>query len=180
QRAEVARLDVARVGTVAREERVRPALPTSRRQERLAEAEQPARRDPPDTVGAAVVAVLHVQQLAAAAARELDDGAERRLRDLDLELLVRLVALAVHDVLDDLGPRDLQLVSLAPQVLDEDREVQLPSPTDDERVRALGVGDAERDVALELGVETLAQLAARHVLAVAAREGAGVHRGRHP
>src|SRR4029077_10742378 len=100
ERSKVARRDRARVRTVAREQRVHDALAARVREERLAEPEQAAGRDLVHAVHAAVVPVLHVLQDPAALADELDDRAETVLRDLDLELLVRLLGLAVHHLAD--------------------------------------------------------------------------------
>src|SRR5438093_8251833 len=65
QRSEVPRVDVAGVRAVTREERVHHALAAGIREERLPEADQPARRDLVDAVRRAVVAILHVDQRAA-------------------------------------------------------------------------------------------------------------------
>src|SRR5436190_7069018 len=179
ERAELARGDRAGERAVAFDERVHHAAPARGGVERLPEPEQSARRDLVDGVHHAVVAVLHVLERSAAAAGELDHGAELFLRDLDLELLVRLLRLAVDFLQDHLRPRDLELVTLAPHRLDEDREVQLAAAAHHERVGRVAVGDAERDIALELGVETLAKLAARDELSFAARERAVVDAERH-
>ena len=105
------------------EERVHHTVAPRVREERLPEAEQAAGRDLVHAVDGPVVAVLHVLQDPAALADELHDGAEPVLGDLDLELLVRLLRFSVHDLADHLGLRHLELVPLAPHVLDEDREV---------------------------------------------------------
>src|SRR5439155_17644206 len=91
----------------------------------------------------------------------------------------RLLRLAVDFLQDHLRPRDLELVTLAPHRLDEDREVQLAAAAHHERVGGVAVGDAERDIALELGVETLAKLAARDELSFTARQRAVVDAERH-
>src|SRR6266545_2179563 len=125
ERAEVSRLDRARVRAVTREERVHHALAARAREERLAETEQTACRDLVHAVRASVVAVLHVDEGAAPLTGELHDLAEHILRDLDLQLLVRLETLAGFVLVDDLGPRHLEFVPLAAERLDEDGEVQL-------------------------------------------------------
>src|SRR4029077_3742500 len=123
---------------VTRNERVHHALSARVRQERLAESEQAARRDLVDAVRASVVAVFHVDERTAPPTRELDDGAEHVLRDLDLQLLERLELLATLVLVDDFRTRDLELVALAAQRLDEDREVQLSPTTHHECVGAIG------------------------------------------
>src|SRR6185503_20254818 len=91
ERSQIARLDGTCEGPVTREERVHHALAARVRQECLAESEQAARRDLVDAVCASVVAVLHVDERATPPTRELDDGAEHVLRDLDLELFERQI-----------------------------------------------------------------------------------------
>src|SRR6185295_8096511 len=130
---------------VTREERVHHALSARVRQERLAESEQAARRDLVDAVRASVVAVLHVDERTAAPTRELDDGTEHVLRDLDLELFERLELLATLVLVNDLRTRDLKLVPLAAERLDEDRQMQLAATAHHECVGAVGVGHAEGD-----------------------------------
>ena len=117
-----------------------------------------------------VVAVPHLEERAAALAGELDHRADDVPRDLDVQLLVRLEDLAALLFHDHLRPRDLELVALATQGLDEDREMKLATPAHDERVRALGLGDAQGDVALQLREEALAELAARDVRPLPAGE----------
>src|SRR6185503_7727527 len=115
QRPQIARLDWTCEGPVTREERVHHALSARVRQERLAESEQAARRDLVNAVRASVVAVFHVDECATTPTRELHDGAEHVLRDLDLELFERLELLATLVLVDDLRTRDLKLVPLAAQ-----------------------------------------------------------------
>src|SRR2546422_675312 len=100
-------------------------------------------------------------------------------RDLDLELLVRLLGLAVDLLEDHLGPRHLELVAFAAHRLDEDREMELAAAAHDERVRGVGVRDTERDVALELRIEPLAELAACHELPLTPGERAVVDAEAH-
>src|SRR5437667_357298 len=69
------------------------------------------------------LAALHVGGSRAPPARELYHRAAHVLRVLDLELLVRLQLLAALLLVDDLRARHLELIALAPQRLDEDREV---------------------------------------------------------
>src|SRR5439155_18875825 len=107
ERAELARGDRAGEWAVAFDERVHHAAPARGGEERLPEPEQPARRDLVDGVHHAVVAVLHVVERSAAAPGELDDGPELFLRVLQLELLVRLLRLAVDFLQDHLRPRVL-------------------------------------------------------------------------
>ena len=75
---------------------------------------------------------------------------------------------------DDLRPRDLQLEALAPHHLDQDRQLQLAAADDLHLLGRVGVLDAERDVAEQLRVEPIAQVARGDVLAVAAGQRRGV------
>ena len=75
--------------------------------------------------------------------------------------------LAVHDACEHLGPRDGELVALAPQVLDENGEVQLAAAGDAQHIGLPGILDPQRHVALQLTVEPLAQLAAGDEFALA-------------
>src|SRR5207249_4317332 len=59
-------------------------------------------------------------------------------------------------------------------VFDENGQVQLAAAGDTQNVRLLGVFHAQRDVALQLPIEPLAQLPAGHELAFAAGKGRGV------
>ena len=63
--------------------------------------------------------------VAAPRAELRDDDALELLGDVDDELLDRLHRAAVDLPRDDLGPRHLQLVALAPHHLDQDRQLQL-------------------------------------------------------
>ena len=71
---------------------------------------------------------------------------------------------------DHARTRHLELVALAPHRLHEDREMQLAAARHRPRVRRVGVLDAQRDVALELLVQPLAQLPRRDELPFLAGE----------
>ena len=62
---------------------------------------------------------------------------------VDDQVLDRLVQSPVDLAGDDLGPRDGELVALAAQRLDQDRQVQLAATRDQELVGAVGVLDAQ-------------------------------------
>ena len=65
---------------------------------------------------------------------------------------------------DDLRPRHLQLEALAPHHLDEDRQLQLAAADDLHLLGRLGRLDADRDVAEQLLVEPIAEVARGDVL----------------
>ena len=78
-----------------------------------------------------------------------------------------------------LRPRDLQLVALAPHLLDEDGQLELAPAADLERVGRLGRADLDGDVAQHLAIEARLELAARHELALATGQRRGVDPERH-
>src|SRR5712691_8691991 len=153
------------------------------RQELALEADQPAGRDAVFEPHAARISPcsvgLHVEQLAAAPAELFHDHALVRLLDVDREELERLAALAVHFLVDDARPRHRELVAFAAQVLEQDREMQLAAPANDEGVGIRGEFDAQRDVALGLALQPLAQLAAGDEFALAPGERRGVDQEIH-
>ena len=101
-----------------------------------------------------------------------DHLAEVFLGHVDRQLLVRLGALAVRPFArDHARTRHLELVPLASHRLHQDREVQLAAPRHRPRIRRIGVLHAQRDVPLELLVQTLAHLTRRDELPFLAGEG---------
>src|SRR5579859_3436536 len=126
------------------------------------EADQAARRNAVVEPHASLAVGLHVEELAAPAAERFHHRALARVLDIYGEHLVRLAAHAVDFLVHHPRPRYCELVALAPHVLDQDREVQLAAPRDDEGVGVLRVFDAQRDVALGFALEALADLAAGH------------------
>ena len=125
-------------------------------------------------------AVVHHLLHAALAQREqLGDHAEVVLGHVDGHVLHRLVDLAVHLALDDLGLADGELEALTTHHLDQHRELQLASALHLPRVGAVGVEDAERHVAHQLGVEARLHLPGGELVAVLARQRRRVDADRH-
>ena len=89
---------------------------------------------------------------------------------LDRDRLDGLAPLSVDLAEHDLRPADAELVPLAAHVLDQDAEVQDAAAEDLEDVFPVRLLHAERDVAEQLALEAVADLAARHELARLARE----------
>ena len=108
------------------------------------------------------------------AGEQLGDGADVLLGGVDREPLDRLVQLAVLLVGDDLGLAGGQLEALAPHHLEQDDELQLAAALDLPGVGAADVVDADRDVADQLGVEPVEDLARGQLLALEAGERRGV------
>ena len=81
---------------------------------------------------------------------------------------------AVDFLYDYLGLSDLKLVALATHGLDEHRQVEHASAVDGPNILLGAFLNAEGEVAVELGGETVADVARSDVLAVAAEEGAVV------
>ena len=128
-------------------------------QELGAEADQPARRHQvlePDPAGRVVDHLLHP---ALADGERLGDDADVVLGDVDREALDRLVGLAVDLAGHDLRLAGGQLEALAAHHLQQDDELQLAAALDLPGVGPLGVADADRDVADQLLVEAVADLA---------------------
>ena len=102
--------------------------------------------------------------------RHLDDGLLK-----GLHLLPGLLV----DARDDPGRAHGELEAFPPHVLDQDRDVQLPAPGDHELVSRVPGLDAQSEVALQLAVEALLEVARRHELALSPGEGARVHGESH-
>src|SRR5699024_8040374 len=90
-----------------------------------------------------------------AGGQQLGDGAEVVLRNVDGELLERLMHLAVDLPGHDLRLADGEFESLTTHLLDEDGQRQLSASLDLPGVGTLGRDDLERDVADELLVEAV-------------------------
>ncbi len=93
------------------------------------------------------------------------------LRNVDRHPLDRLGAHAVDLASDDLRLADGQLESLAPHQLDEHGQRELAAALDLPDVGAVGLVDAQRDVADQLAVEPRLDLAGGEVLTVLAGSG---------
>ena len=78
-----------------------------------------------------------------------------------------------------LGGTDSKLKPFAPHVLDQDRDVQLPTARNNKLVRRVPGLDAQGEVALELAVEALLEVARRHELPFAPCKGGRVDREGH-
>ena len=141
-------------------------------QQLAAIADQPAHREHELEPDAAVGVGGHLLQAALAAGQRALDLADVVGRDVDGDPLVRLVDLAVDLAQEHLRPDDLQLEALAAHLLDQDRQLELAAAADLERVARLGRVDLDRDVAEDLVLEARLDLAARDVLALAARTAA--------
>ena len=98
-----------------------------------------------------------------------------RVVDVDDDLLDRLELFAVSSSReDDARLADGELEALAAHRLDQDAELQLAAAGDLEGVLVLALGDLQRDVALRLAQEPLADDAALHLVALRCRR-AGRH-----
>src|SRR5688572_22018482 len=127
--------------------------------------------DANETAAAAFFAdggVLHLEHLAAAAAELFDHDAGVFVGDVDHDLFVGFEGFAVFAFAgDDARAGDGELVALTPHGLHENAEVQLAAAGHGHRVGRVRVLDAQRDVALELLVKSIAQLPAGDVLPIA-------------
>ena len=143
-------------------------------------ADQAARRREEHQAQAAAARGPHLDHLALALAHLLHDDAGMLLVDVDDDFLDRLQQLARLVVPEQhLGPRHAELETLAAHGLDEDGELQLAAARDDV---GIGIGrrlDVQRDIALGLLDQAVADDAARHLVALRAGERAVVDRERH-
>ena len=143
------------------------------------EADESARGHAIFDAHAAAAVVRHVLQLGLATAERFHDAALVVLVDVDGQRFERFV----HHAVDGLGEHarlaDGELIAFAAHVLDEDGEMQFAAAGDAEHVGIGGFIDAQRDVALELAHQALANLAAGDELAFLAGERRGIHLEAH-
>ncbi len=123
-----------------------------------------------------LVALHHVDHLAACRAEDLDDLAGVLARHVHDRLLDGLEGRAVFLLVDDLRAADLELVALAAHRLHEHRKVQHPAAGNLHAVLVRRLGDAHRDVGLGLAKQALLELASAYDIAVLADERARVRR----
>ena len=131
-------------------------------------ADQPARRREEGEPGLAAARGAHLHELAAPPAELFHDHPGIGVVDVDLHLLDRLQPLAGRRVgaIEHARAADRQLEALAPHGLDEDAELQLAAARDLEGVAALGLGDADGDVAFGLAPQARADHAAGDLVAL--------------
>ncbi len=142
-------------------------------------ADQAARRGGEGQPGLAAAGRAHVGHLALALRHLLDDRARMLVVDVDDDRLIGLLA-AVRAVAEEHArAADRQLEALAAHRLDQHAELQLAAAGDLERVLLGALGQADRDIALGLALQPVADHAALHLVAVAAGIGAVVDREAH-
>ncbi len=123
---------------------------------------------------------LHLDHLGLALGHLLHDDARILLVDVDHDLLDRLQDLAGLVLRQNhAGARDRDLEALAAHGLDQDGELQFAPARDVERVLVVGLLDLQRDVALALLEQAVADHAARDLVALGARERRVVDDERH-
>eukprot|EP00982_Pelagococcus_subviridis_P013557 31264-Pelagococcus_subviridis.AAC.3 len=181
ERAVFAHRDVAAVREVSVEDSVQHRGAARRGEDRVAQAEEAARRDLVLHRRDALVVREEVEHLALAVAHQLDARAVVILANLDRRLLERLELRALLVLLHDhLRRADAKLEPLAAHVFDENRDVKRAATADDEGVRGVSGLNLQREVPLELAVEPVLDVPRRHELALLARERRRVHAERHP
>ncbi len=111
------------------------------RHEFALEADESARGDAVIEPHAPFSVGMHLEQLAAPAAKLFHDAALVDVFDVYREHLVGLAAHAVDGLVDHARPRHRDFVALAAHVLEQDGEVQLATPVHDERVGVGGILD---------------------------------------
>ena len=163
--------DVAFIRGIAVEDRVHDPVALRICQEVAPVADEASRRDRELQSCVAAVPDLHVEEFALALAELLDHGPGEFLGDIDEAGFHGLQELSVRVALvDDFRFCDREFISLAAHSLDEDREVELAASGDLKGFRGIGVLHAQGDIRVELPVEPVPQMAARHILAVFAGE----------
>ncbi len=138
------------------------------------ETDQAAGRDAILQARTAIAVDDHVGELGAPGSQRFHDGALIVLLDVDGEGFIGLQNLAVDDLRQHLWTGDRELVSLAPHVLDQNRQMQLAAAGDTEHIGLFRIVDTQGDVALQLAIQALADLPAGNVLALFPRVGRGV------
>ena len=159
ERARVAVLDRAEPALVALRDGRRDTRAARVREEHGAEPDESARGDEELHPDPARAVVGHRRHAALAAGQQLRHGAEVLLRDVHGQVLHGLVDVTIHDLGDHLRLAHGELESLAAHLLHEDGERELASALDLPRVGPVGGKDADRDVADELAIEAVLDLA---------------------
>ena len=114
---------------------------------------------------------MHLLHFAAALAQHLHHRAGGGLAALHVHFFERLQRAAfVVFFQNDLGPPHLEFVTFAAHSFDQDGQVQLAAPGNHEGVGAVGLFDAQREIAAQLVEQPLAQFAAGAPFAFAPRE----------
>ena len=134
-------------------------------------ADQAARRRVEHEAQAIAARGAHFDHLALALGHFLHDDARMLLVDVDHHFLDRLEQVARFVArIEHFGTRDAEFEAFAAHRLDQDRELQFAAAGDD-----IGVGigrrlDMQRDIALGLLEQAVADDAARHLVALGAGE----------
>ena len=134
-------------------------------------ADEAARRRIEDEPHAAAAGGTHLDELALALGHLLHDDAGVLLVDVDQHLLDRLEQLAGRPVLkQDLRPRHGELKTFTAHGFDEDAELQFAAAGDLHRILLRRFGNPQRNVALRLTQQPLANHPALHLVALGAGE----------
>src|SRR5215216_4433688 len=159
---------------VAVEQVVEDGRAPGRGEQAGAEADQAPGRHPELQAYPAGAVVDHVGHPPPAQGQALGDDADELLGHVEGDRLVRLLEPPVDGAGDDLGPRHLQLVALAPGLLDQHGQLELAPALDLEGVGRGGRDHPDGHVAEDLAVQAVLEVAAGQVGAVAAGERRGV------
>ena len=174
QRAGGPRAEVTLVRIVSGQVRVHDAGAACIGEEFGTVADQPTGRDAELQLNSSRRVVGQSLQAALPAHQLLGDDAGVGVATVDREMLDRLQAIAVLHAKDHLWPADAQLEPFAAHRLDEDGELELAAPLDQQAVVTLDLFDFDGDVLQRLAVQAVANLAHLHDAAFLARKRGGV------
>src|ERR1017187_2461408 len=163
---------------VAVEERVHDGGAARVGEDFAAQADQAAGGHMEFQAHAAGAVVDHLDHLPLACAELLDDHAQEIFRAIDDQVFHRLAQFVVDGARQDLGLAHRQFVAFAAHHFNQDGELQFAAAHHLEGVVAQLL-DADGNVGQQFLVESLAQGARRHPLALAPGKGRGVDGERH-
>ena len=157
---------------IAVEDRMHHARAARGRQELVAEPKQAACRDDVDHARHALTGILHVHHPAAPRPEHFHHRADSLIAGLDVDLFERLEQRAVISPMEnDFRPRDLEFIAFTPHRFDQDAQVQLTAPRNEEVFSGFGLLHPQGNIGSQLLEQALAQAAGASPLPFPARKG---------
>ena len=143
-------------------------------EELATQADQSARGDFEIEADAAGAVIAHFDHFATAAAYGFHDDADEAFGDINDEAFNGFELLAVFGVDNDFRFADHEFETFAAHGFDEDGELEFAAAENTERLRSVGIFDADGDVGEKFASEAVAKVARSEIGAFAAAERAGV------